>query len=234
MSNNKLVLFDIDGTIIFHLKTHRFEDQYEFGFKQVFGIDAPFDLAKFNGTVDRQNSWEIVREYGVSRETFLRKFPEYVKVMHEVLSSRGKKQTLYTPIPDALALIKKLHTQKNIFLGVITGNAQRIAKWKLAHTGLLSYFPFGLYGDEAESRAELAGLVFEKAKKELGIVFEASQIVVVGDTVHDIRCGKAIGAVTVGVTTGRHGHKDVLSPEYPDYVVDTLLDARILSLFSLS
>jgi len=231
--NHKLVLFDIDGTLIFHLKTHRFEDQYEFAFKEVFGIDAPFDLAKFNGTLDLQNSWAVVREFGVTREDFLKKFPDYVDAMHKLLADRGSKQTLYKPIPNAVKLVQMLSRQKSIYLGVITGNAKRIAEWKLEHTSLLKYFHFGLYGDEAEDRAELAGKVFRKARQELGIELQPQDIVVIGDTIYDIRCGKAIGAVTIGVTTGIHGPRELLLSEKPTLVVDSLMDKHALALFSL-
>jgi len=233
MKNLKLVLFDIDGTLIYHLKTHRFEDQYEYAFKEVFGIDAPFDLAKFNGTIDLQNSWAIVREFGVTREEFLKKFPAYVESMHKLLVSRGSKQTLYMPIPSAVSFVQKLTEQSEVHLGVITGNAKRIALWKLTHTNMRQYFPFGLYGDEADDRAQLAGKVFTKAHQELGITLLPQDIIVVGDTVHDIRCGQAIGAVTIGVTTGLHGPREVLEAEKPTLVVDTLMDKRVLALFSL-
>ena len=71
----------------------------------------------------------------------------------------------------------------HIHLGVITGNAKRIALWKLEHTDLAKYFHFGLYGDEADDRAELAGNVFAKANEELGISLRPQDITVIGDTV---------------------------------------------------
>lgn len=232
--NHKLVLFDIDGTLIFHLKTHRFEDQYEYALKQVFGIDAYFDLSKFNGTVDRHNSWEMARQHGITREVFLQKFPDYVRVMHEVLLDRSKNQQLYQPIPSARMFVEKLHRYRpEIHLGVITGNSERIARWKLQHTGLSEYFPFGLYGDEADDRIELAGLVFAKAKRQLHVDFAPKDITVIGDTMYDIRCAKAIGAVTIGVTTGYHGVGQALAEEKPDFLVDSLTDKRVLALFSL-
>jgi phosphoglycolate phosphatase len=229
----KLVLFDIDGTLTYHLKTHRYEDQYEYALKQVFGIDLPFDLAKFNGTLDIQNSWEMVRGFGITRAEFLQKFPAYVDTMHQLLVGRAEGKVLYKPIPTALSFVQKLTGVKGIYLGVISGNAKRIAEWKLAHTNLAHYFHFGLYGDEADSRAALAGTVFVKARRELGITIAPHDVVVIGDTVFDIRCGKAIGAVTIGVTTGLHGPRETLVQEHPTMVVDSLLDKRVLALFSL-
>jgi phosphoglycolate phosphatase-like HAD superfamily hydrolase len=231
--NNKLVLFDIDGTLIHHLAAHRFADQYEIALKQVFGVDAPFSLSKFNGTVDRHNSWEIVKEFGITREEFIKKFPAYVDAMHDVVSSRGKTKQLYVAIPSAKKLVQLLHTNPMYTLGVITGNAKRIALWKLDHTGLSEYFSFGLYGDEADDRIALAKLVFPKAKKELHMALQPSEVIVIGDTVHDIRCGKAIGGITIGVTSGLHGPREILEREHPDIIVDSLMDTAVLDLFSI-
>lgn len=229
----KLILFDIDGTLIFHLKTHTFEDQYEYALHEVYGVNAKFDLSKFNGTVDRYNSWETVKQYGVSREVFLQKFPDYIEVMHQLLAQRGEKNALYQTIPTAVAFVDKIREHRDITVGVITGNAKRIAAWKLEHVKLDSYFPFGLYGDEADDRIELAGMVFAKAKKELGLDVKPDDITVIGDTIYDIRCGKAIGAHTIAVTTGFHSDPKVLAAELPDLLVDSLLDPSVLSLFSL-
>jgi phosphoglycolate phosphatase len=231
--NNKLVLFDIDGTLIHHVTSHRFEDQYEIALKQAYDIDHDFSVGRYNGKVDRFITWDIVREHGVSREEFLKKFPSYIDAIHKVLESRAKSNNLFIAFPEAVEFITHLSKKQNIFLGVITGNAQRIAHWKLSHTGIDTYFPFGLYGDEADDRNELAHLVFEKAKQVFHTSFLPTDITVIGDTVNDIRCGKAIGAYTIGVTTGMHGPESVLQAEKPDLVVDTLMDKRVLDLFSL-
>ena len=55
-------------------------------------------------------------------------------------------------------------------------------------------------------------------------------MVIIGDTVHDIRCGKHIGATTIGVTTGlTNGYEDLVKEE-ADLVVDSLMDERVLHL----
>ena len=145
----------------------------------------------------------------------------------------SKKGPLFQIIEPARDLVVRLHRRDDIVLGILTGNAERIANWKLDHVGLSRYFTFGLYGDAANSRIELAKGAIEKAKKQLKMKFAPADIIVIGDTVHDIRCGKAIGAVTVAVTTGMHGFWDVLKAENPDILVESLADPQVLSLFSM-
>jgi len=226
----KLILFDIDGTLIYHVGKHPYQNQYELAIQETFGVTAGFDMARYNGTLDRHNSWDAVREMGITRKEFLKKFPTYINNLHRIMTNRAKEHTLYEPIDSAVSFVKTVHSQKDIALGVITGNAKRIARWKLDYTGLSGYFPFGLYGDEADDRARLAKLVFAKAKKELKLALSPQDITVIGDTVFDIRCGKAIEAKTIAVTTGHHVTRDMLAAEQPDLIVDSLMDPRVLSL----
>lgn len=234
MNTKKLVLFDIDGTLIYHADSFHFEEQYEHAMEKVYGVKHPFVMHVYNGTVERYIAWDMARQHGITRSEFLKKFPQYIEAMHDLLESKVGKEKLFVPIGSAVSLVEKLASHDDWILGIITGNAERIARWKLEHTGLSSYFHFGLFGDAADDRMELAGMVFEKAKKQLGVDLAPQDIVVIGDTIYDIRCGKAIGAKTIAVTTGFHIERETLAAEKPDYLVDSLLNPRILSLFSLA
>ena len=234
MTYNKLALFDIDGTLIAHAGALTPAlNRYQMAIKATYGIDTIYNLKKYNGSIERAIAWDLLKDSGISRDAFLEKFPMYVEHLRESLMELSQKQPLYVPIPDAVTLAEKLSQKKDTAVGVITGNAKRIAEWKLVYTGLTPYFSFGLYGDEADDRNELAKLVFEKSKKELHQTFAPKDIIVIGDTIHDIRAGKAIGATTIAVTTGLHVAKNVLAHEQPDFLVDTLLDNAILTLFGL-
>lgn len=229
-----LVLFDIDGTLIAHAGALTPAlNRYQMAIKATYGIDAIYDLKKYNGFIERAIAWDLLKDSGISREEFMKKFPMYVEHLRESLIELSHTLPLYVPIPDAVTLAEKLSQKPDVVVGVITGNAKRIAQWKLVYTGLTKYFSFGLYGDEADDRDQLAKLVFEKTKKELHQSFAPKNIVVIGDTIHDIRAGKVIGASTIAVTTGLHVSRDVLAAEKPDFLVDTLLDKQILTLFGL-
>lgn len=230
----KLVLFDIDGTLIYHVGVRKWEEQYYEGLRKVYGITGEYDVMQYNGTVERLLAWNLVKQSGkLNRKQFLEKFPEYVDVMHGFLERWGKDTKLFKIIPEAVTFVLLLkEKQPNIVRGILSGNARKIAEWKLSHTGLSSYFSFGLYGDEADDRVELAGQVFSKAKSQFGLDLKPKDVVIIGDTVFDIRCGKAIGAITIAVTTGMHGSPEELAREKPDFLVNSLMDPSILSLFS--
>lgn len=210
------------------------KDQYSYAAEKVFGVSVGFDMQKLNGRIERDAGWAMLSEAGISRAVFDQKFEAYVAAMHEFLHAESQRDPLYEVITSARNLVDRLATNRpDIRLGIITGNARSIARWKLNHTDLQKYFSFGLHGDEAEDRIQLAGLAAARYQNEYRQVIEGHEIVIIGDTIYDIRCGKAIGAYTIAVTTGLHGDPAFLEAEKPDLLVDTLMDPAVLSLFSL-
>ena len=134
MTGKKLILFDIDGTLIYHVGPRKWNEQYEHGMRVTYNVNEPQDYTKYNGSVEMHMAWEIARKHGVSREDFLAKFPSYVQSMIEHLDDWGKRGRVFQPIPEAAALVQQLLPRKEYVLGVLTGNAKRIADWKLSQT----------------------------------------------------------------------------------------------------
>ncbi len=235
--NKKFVLFDIDGTLIYHIPTKEYPSFFRwiYAIKKVFGIDIKVDPAKnYNGWVDLQITADMVKEYGITRERVLEYSAQFAVALHEaVLKQAGSSDKLYVPIPEAVTLAQRLF-ENHFFIGLLTGNVERMARWKLDHAGVPDIFVFGLFGDDVDDRVTLAKTVFEKAKNHFGITFLPKDIVVVGDAIGDIRCAKAIGATTIIAMTGRHSTREELAVENPDLLVDTLADSAVYDFFHLS
>lgn len=227
----KLILFDIDGTLTYHVGPRRWEDQYSYGIKVAYGLDIREDFEKYNGSVEWEMVLKILQTHGLSREDVAENYQTYLHAMFDHLQQWSRKGEVFRAIDDAkrFAIELKEH-HPEVVRGVLTGNAKKIAVWKLDHAGYGDLFTFGLYGDDATDRVALAKRVFDTAKNELSREFAPSDIIVIGDTIHDIRCGKAIGAKTIAVTTGMHGDPEVLKSEHPDLVVDSLMDPTVMDL----
>lgn len=232
----QLVLFDIDGTLIDHIPSKKWPSFFRFRYaiKKVFGVEAIVDpVTNYNGWVDLQIAADMVKSYGITRETVLAKSSLYAEALHEfALTCVTRTDKLYVAIPEAVALSQHLHTA-GFPLGLLTGNVERMARWKLTHADVPDIFSFGLFGDDVDDRVTLAKTVFERAKKHFGITFLPKDIVVVGDAIGDIRCGKAIGATTIIVMTGHHSTREALAAENPDVLVNTLADPAVLTYFHL-
>lgn len=234
-TRKKLVLFDIDGTLIRPLTQRTALARFPYAIKETFGIDVAVDVETwgFNGVVDRGILWELVKEKGVSKKDFLLRLPAMMKLFTHFLEDLSLRESLYEPISDARRLVDIVAVAPHLHIGVITGNLGDAAWWKLHYTGFHGYFSFGLFGHEADTRNSLAKKVFVKAQQHFGNTFSPKDIVVVGDTVHDVLCGKAIGAVTIAVTTGWKLNREALLAQKPDLLVDSLMDERVLTLLGL-
>jgi phosphoglycolate phosphatase-like HAD superfamily hydrolase len=106
-------------------------------------------------------------------------------------------------LPGVLALIDELERHPRIKLGLLTGNVREGAFLKLSTVGLGARFSFGAFGDDHWDRYELPAIAAKRAQKELGRVYAGKQIVIIGDTIHDVGCGQAVGARAIGVGTGQ-------------------------------
>ncbi len=96
-------------------------------------------------------------------------------------------------------------------MGLLTGNIQKGARAKLESLDLWRYFSFGAFADDSSVRKELADIAVQRAYEMTGQKFSGKQIVIIGDTEHDIKCGRHLGAKTIGVGTARSTAKDLLA-----------------------
>jgi phosphoglycolate phosphatase-like HAD superfamily hydrolase len=106
-------------------------------------------------------------------------------------------------------------------LGLLTGNIRLGAELKLRRFGLWEIFQFGGFADDHEDRDHIAAAAFERAKRVLGKNLRAEEIVVIGDTQFDVRCGKFIGAKVLAVATGGATLVE-LKKHKPDWAVEDL------------
>lgn len=122
-------------------------------------------------------------------------------------------------LPGVEELLGRLRARSQNVLGLLTGNVKRGAKLKLSHYGIWNFFEFGAFADDHHDRNELGPFAQRRAREKHAIDFAATEIDVIGDTPHDIACGKAIGARTIAVTTGNFTRAQ-LAKYQPDRIVD--------------
>lgn len=242
----KLVLFDIDGTLIHHIGEQKGIGfiRFQHVIREVYGKEIDLEeVAKQNygGWIDRGIVRHMLKDHGVSDREFIEKWPRIsvaLKAYAEAQAAGGKK--LYQAFPEAIELAHKLAKREDVRVGLMTGNVERMGWWKIEHAGIVDVFSFGVFADDVDDRISLAKTVFEKAQKHFTIQFDPKDISVIGDTIHDIRCGKAIGATTIAVTTGQHAsfvknstYREDLEREKPDFLVDSLLDPAVCDFFGV-
>lgn len=233
----RLVLFDIDGTLVFHVGTGRNVGfaRFQYAIKKVFGFNPTIDEhLNYNGWIDTQICAYIVKPYGITTAMVRKKLPEIEKALHErALFQAAGGVSLYQAIPEAVKLATMLKGLDGVYLGLLTGNVESMAGWKLEHAGIPALFDFGVYGGEADDRIKLAKTVFAKAKKHFGISFTPEKIIVIGDALGDINCAKAIGAQSIIAMTGHHSTRVELLKAGPTLLIDNFMDSKVLTFFGL-
>jgi phosphoglycolate phosphatase-like HAD superfamily hydrolase len=199
----KLVLFDIDGTLLLTDGAGRRAIQR--ALREVFGTTGPVDY-HFDGKTDPQIVRELMRlagrgdSYIDARMATL--LTRYVACLAEELKVPGHKMSALPGVPQ---LLDALESKPDVILGLLTGNVERGAKAKLQAVGIdPKRFRVGAYGSDHEHRHELPAIVRQRTKRELGHDVPGSAMVVIGDTPADLTCGKALGAAAIGVATGRY------------------------------
>tara|TARA_Y100001934_G_scaffold136502_1_gene164798 strand:- start:1348 stop:2025 length:678 start_codon:yes stop_codon:yes gene_type:complete len=213
----RLVLFDIDGTLI-HTNgagVKAFDRAFEFE----FGIANAAEEINFAGRTDRGilRDFFAAHEIPEDREHFERFFHSYVFWLdHYLAHAPGK------TLPGVSQLLRELLGRSNRpALGLLTGNIRLGAQIKLRHHKLWHFFETGAFGCEHHDRNHIAGIAAERGRNILGPNLRGSQILVIGDTTRDIDCANAIGARSLAVATGGNELDDLASHQ-PTWVTQTL------------
>src|SRR5262249_19361863 len=124
--------------------------------------------------------------------------------------------------PGVAAAVEHIKRLPDVLMGLLTGNCEVAAQIKL-EAARLDGFAMGAYGEHHEDRAQLPAIAVEQAARVSGRRFQGKEIVIIGDTPNDIRCGRALGVKAIAVATGRYS-TDELAQHGADYVFHNLSD----------
>lgn len=213
----RLVLFDIDGTLIRSggagVKAFARTAEWD------FGIRNGTEKMSFAGRTDTSLVRELLSAHGltVHRDAINRFLDAYVFRLDEYLRTHAGH--VCPGVPELVAALKSLPTPP--MLGLQTGNIRLGAQIKLRHYGLWEHFVTGGFGDDDEDRDRLVAVGRDRGERLLGRSLAADEVLVVGDTPADVRCGRAIGARVLAVATGGTRLEALLAAR-PDWVVSDL------------
>jgi phosphoglycolate phosphatase len=203
----RLVLFDIDGTIIgsdgagYRAMTG--------ALTEIFGGPGP-DTYRYDGKTDPQIVREQMRNIGHSDDHIDANMDElktrYLAGLRRELDG-GARVRVH---PGIGALLDRLEAREDIIVGLLTGNLAEGADAKLRAAGLdPSRFRVNAFGSDHHHRPELPAIAQRRARDLLGLDIHGDRIFVIGDTPADIECAQSIGAKTIAVATGRYTVDDL-------------------------
>ena len=222
--NQRLLLFDIDGTLLKTNGAGRVSTRE--AMLEIFGTISRLESHSFGGKTDWQTLVELLHDHGYDENTIGQHMPRYEQAMEYHLTRIINDHKAWA-CPGALETVQKLRGDESVLLGLVTGNVSTTAPIKLRAAGFdPDWFPVGAYGSEAMDRNRLPALAMERANQRGNGTIKPEQVIVIGDTPADIECARAVGAIAVAVRTG-FSSEEALVAVRPDYLLDDLtgLDA---------
>ena len=199
----KLVLFDLDGTLVNAGGAGR--TSLRKAIKELYGVEPEFDHSLISGRTDLDNFsivYSLIKKGKKPTAAEMKKMKaKYLEVLptevHAVV--RCKK---YDLVPGVEKFLKMLSKDKDVILGLGTGNLEEGAKIKLEPSKLGSYFSVGGYGEDGHTREEMLQAAVKRAEKKFKTKLEPDQVYVIGDTHRDICAAKNCGFHSAVLTNG--------------------------------
>ena len=216
MKKQRLLLWDIDGTLISTgAAGHR---AIALATAERFGGNGDLEGVEIAGRTDVSIAHQVLTKYGepITEEKLHSFLKLYIKLLaQELPNSRGR------VLPGVLPLLQRAENRSDMILGLLTGNLRRGAQLKLEHYRLWHFFALGAFADDHHDRNQLGPFALSRVEERRGEKLPATQVDVIGDTGHDIVCGKAFGARTIAIATGSWS-REQLAQYNPDFLFDDL------------
>jgi len=213
----KVLLFDIDGTLIRAGGAGR-KALNQAAFALYGKKDACSELS-LAGRTDLWNFREAHINATGKRPTgaqLERLHLEYLKHLPNCVRRAIRNGTYVYPA-GIKTLLKRLSREKEVLLGLGTGNMERGARIKLEPSGFNAYFLFGGYGSDAFHRPALLKKAARRAQALAKKKIPPQDVYVIGDTPLDVDAGRKAGFKTVAVGTGFSTWKELVRSR-PDHL----------------
>jgi phosphoglycolate phosphatase len=213
----KLILFDIDGTLLTTDGAGRAALQAAGA--DVFAIEEDLEGVAISGNTDVAIVHEILNKHGIpdSEINVNRYLGAYLAHL--------KQRLICQPggVLPGIANLLDACAQDGCIVGLLTGHLRRGAQMKLGTHRLWDRFSIGAFADDNRDRNLLGPIARKRAEKEFQAAFD--QLFVIGDTPRDIACGKVADATVLAVATGRFS-RESLAAHKPDYLFDDLRETK--------
>jgi len=222
----RLVLFDIDGTLLDSSGMGRASMQRALA--EVFGSPG-LPSYRYDGKTDKQIVRDTMRLEGHSDEHIDSRMGKLIDLYLDGLRTGVKSGKFHVrPLDGVVELLDVLEAREDVVLGLLTGNIEPGARVKLSAAGIdPDRFRVNAFGSDHEDRPQLPAIAQRRASETLGLDIAGERVIVIGDTPADIACGRSLGARAIGVASG-HYTVEELQAHDPYAVVPSLADTAKL------
>ncbi len=216
MKEKKLLLFDIDGTIL--TTFGQAKEAFRFALKEIFGTEGSIDNFSWSGKLDPVIVFELMKGAGFDESYINQKVNETLRLYEKILEKNliPKKVIIKDGVKE---ILEDLSKDENFILGLCTGNTPEGARIKLSSVNLWNYFKIGAYGTDGKLRAELPPIAKARAENLFNQKIDKQNVYVIGDAPADIKSAKVNNFISIAVFSGFH-KKEELEKYEPDLLIE--------------
>jgi len=213
-----ILFWDIDGTLMRTAKAGLYA--FEQATQEQWDAPVNFDHINSAGMTDYYIGAQIIEKL-TGRKPLTAEIAALTKRYEQLLPSYLAQKDGRV-MPSVFDILDALVQRDDCKLLLLTGNSRRGAEIKLDYFDLIKYFdvPNSAFCNDQVKRGDIAQAALKTLKTLYGST-DALKIFVIGDTPHDIHCGKEIAAYTIGVATGRYSLAE-LQVHTPWWAVESL------------
>lgn len=225
----RILLWDIDGTLLRSTVQGGYKKYFAATMKRVFGSAGVLDEILPSGMTDTQIMFEALRGEGFTPEQIFEQKEFLLKTfqseMKTVLKNGGEPYEILRGVRE---ILDETHKNPQFINSLLTGNLSVAAQIKLESIGLWHFFEDSpnAFGEISHDRKDLAHEAGKLFREIYDFNFSPEQFIVIGDTPNDISCARAFGAKSVAVATGRNHPPKQLLQHQPDVILDDLTDTK--------
>lgn len=204
-SDLRILLWDIDGTLIRTARAGAFRDYTIPMLEEVFGTAGRLPEMKVSGMTDLQIIAEALKDEGFTNEHIFERIDDLrERYMEAMRKATGNGEEFFEVLPGVRETLQAVADHPRYQSALLTGNIEPAAYLKMELVGLSEFFPLpGAFGDESHDRRDLPALAADRIRKHLQLDLAPEQFIVIGDTPNDIECARHFGARALAVGTGR-------------------------------
>jgi phosphoglycolate phosphatase len=216
----RVLLWDIDGTLLRSLRVGAFKDYTVPVLESIFGTAGRIQALRDEGITHAH-----IREHVAEIRTRFMIEMERVAAVAE-----AEAQPLFQLLPGVRDILARVAAHPRYLSSLLTGNLEPAAHLKLRLVNLSEFFNElpGAFGDDSHDRRDLPALAAARINAQLNLELRPAQFIVIGDTPNDIACAKFFGARSVAVCTGRFDTRESLAAHNPDALLADLSDTQFV------
>ncbi len=216
-----LILFDIDGTLLLTQKAGM--QAMLDGGRELYGEHFSIDGIEFSGRLDPLIWHDLAAKNGVTKHDD--EHERFRATYGRHLRRRFDENPTAMLLPGVKAIVDSLCVMPGVALGLLTGNYPETGRLKIERAGLMpDVFRVAAWGIDGKTRRDLPPVAMRRHFELTRTRIEPSDVVILGDTPHDIDCARHNGCRSIGVATG-YFDAATLREAGADLAVDTLEEA---------